>query len=226
MSGIGDIDAGLALLAFLVGATGLWYVVGTRANRRVGWNLLKWLREGTWAYGERAQTNWFGTSNFWFRIDPAKRPYRRFQITVLLEPRDMAFWGLFARLVLNRRDLFILRGDLRNPPRHELEIFDRIANVPAETRRRIRAEGWVVRKLPDLGLTVASPEEVGSVPDQLVAAIAPYTRRVWRLALRRTAPHLVLACHFPDPVRTAPAEFFGAIERLIDRAAPISAGDR
>ncbi len=221
-----EFDPGLALLAFLVGATGLWYVLGSRANRRVGWGLLKWLREGTWAYGERAQTNWLGISNFWFRIDPAKRPYRRFQVTVLLEPRDMAFWGLFARVFLNRRDLFVLRADLRNPPRNELEVFDRMVNVPAETRRRIREEGWVVRKLPKLGLTAASPDDPGSLPDQLVAHVTPYTGRVWRLALRRTAPHLVLVCHFPDPVRTAPAEFFGAIERVIDRAAPVSTGDK
>lgn len=221
-----EFDPGLALLAFLVGGTGLWYVLGTRANRRVGWHLLKWLREGTWAYGERAQTNWFGTSNFWFRIDPAKRPYRRFQITVLLEPRDMAFWGLFARLFLNRRDLFVLRGDLRNPPRYEVEIFDRFANVPAETRRRIRAEGWEVRKLPGFGLTVASPGDLGPTPARLIDAVSPYTGRVWRLAFHRTAPHIVLVCHFPDPARIAPADFFRAVERAIDLAAPVSTGDR
>ncbi len=221
-----EFDPGLALLAFLVGGTGLWYVLGTRANRRVGWNLLRWLREGTWGYGERAQTNWFGTSNFWFRIDPAKRPYRRFQITILLEPRDMAFWGLFARLFLGRRDLFVLRGDLRNPPRYEVEIFDRPVNVPAEIRRRIRAEGWQVRKLPELGLTVASPADLGSTPAELIDALLPYAGRVWRLAFHRTSPHIVLVCHFPNPTRTAPADFFGAVERVIDRAAPVSTGDR
>jgi len=219
-------DPGLALLAFLVGGTGFWYVIGMRANRRVGWSLLKWLRDGTWAYGERAQTNWFGTSNFWFRIDPARRPFRRFQITVLLEPRDMAFWGLFARLVLNRRDLLVLRGELRNPPRYELEIFDRLVNVPPEVRRRMRDEGWVVRRLPESGLTAASPEDPGLLPGQLLEAVLPFTRQVWRLALHRTAPHIVLVCHFPDPARVAPADFFGAVDRIIERAAAVSTGDR
>src|SRR5512146_1239903 len=107
----------VAVVIFVVG----WFAAGTHYNVRKGEQALLWLQQGLPLIGEKTTLRWLGSSVAELKIQQAKAPFRRTEILIVLEPRDVApLWAL-AR-VRGRRDLFVFRGTLLQHPHLELEV--------------------------------------------------------------------------------------------------------
>lgn len=198
------------LLASVLGALVVLVLVafalGTGENVRRGNAILRWLQAGGLrVLGPRTTLRWLGSSAVELRIVEPAEPFRAVTVTVVLEPRDLPWlWALHRRQ--GRRDLVILRADLRRAPRLELQLADPLGWTSAEAVRLLGdpAEGW--QRLPwstdemSGWRGLGNPAHLRPVIDRLIAA-APLSR----LSVSQTVPHLELHVRPPDPART-PAE--------------------
>lgn len=129
-------------LAFALGIVLLvWFAVGTQWNVSKGHRVMRWLQGGLPLLGERTTLRWYGSSAIHMQIAKAKDPFREAEVLIILEPRDVSLLWLLARL-RGRRDLMIVRGRLRRPPRFELELADPRAWTGREALGHMRRSAW------------------------------------------------------------------------------------
>jgi hypothetical protein len=118
-----------------------WFALGTQLNVRRGNAVLRWLQEGLTLVGQKATLRWLGSSAVELKVQDAAPPLRWVHIFVVLEPRDVPFLWWFFR-ARGRRDLLILRGQLRTMPRFELEALDRRAWSTRGLERDAKNKSW------------------------------------------------------------------------------------
>jgi len=101
----------------------VWYVAGHVYNRRRGRRLRRWLEAGVDVLGGETEAGWIGSPASGMRINVrrAKPPFRRLEITLLLENREIPLLWFLDRL-RGKRDRIIMRGTLRSPERGEVEV--------------------------------------------------------------------------------------------------------
>jgi hypothetical protein len=198
----------LAAAAFLVlVGVMLAFAFGTQRNIRLGNERLRWLQGGLPLLGKRATMRWLGSSAVQLDIVEPLDPFREATVLVVLEPRDVPLLWLFAR-ARGRRDVVIVRGNLRRAPRFDLDATDPAAWLPATDTDEA---GWQPTAFAD-GVEAKLNGEFD--PVALDAArrtwqeIAAAGGTPWRLSVRRTVPHLEIHVRPGAPTT-------GSAERLI-----------
>jgi hypothetical protein len=176
------------------------YVWGSAVNRRLRWSLARWARTAFRDLPHGATIQTFGTSGVLIR-QPRPRPdISDLQITVLLEPREVAPLWLWSRL-WGRRDLVVVRITLRSPARADLEIAARASAFgQAAMRALTEADGW---KVVDRGeaFTVAArrtrdPEGLGQ---DLLRILTPVIPGLAQVSVRRNTPAVQVGFPLPEP---------------------------
>jgi hypothetical protein len=214
--------AGTAAAILLVLVVMLWFTWGTQHNISRGNALLRWLQSGLSVLGPRATVKWLGSSAVELGIVEPAPPFAEASVVVVLEPRDVPwFWAWSRRR--GRRDFLILRARLDRPPRLELEARDEAGWVGADRTASIDEGTWVRAGRDRAGLTVfhepgADPAPVLSLFDRLAEA----SGGVWRLSVRRGAPHLEVHVRPPEAAGAPGAEgllgAFADLARTVIRA--------
>jgi hypothetical protein len=213
----------IALLAVVL----IWFAFGTQLNIRRGNRVLAWLQEGLPALGPRATLRWLGSSVAALSIVEPAPPYRRADVLVVLEPRDLGLlWALARRR--GRRDVIILRLDLLRAPRFGAHLVDpdgwspggASSNDPlTEVGERTASNGRVYRVRDDGRAPLA---ELAEQWDALERA----SGGVWRLTVSQTVPHLEVHALPPDPRESGSARLFSAVRELADLVSAQSAQPR
>jgi hypothetical protein len=180
----------ISALTILLLVVLLGFAFGTHRNVRRGNDLLRWLQGGLPLIGERTALKWLGSSAVQLDITEPRSPFAQAQIVVVLEPRDVGWLWAWARS-RGRRDFLILRGRLQSAPRFEIEAGDRRGWTGRDRLDNLDASAWThidwgyeavqVAHGPD-----ADTEAVRSIWDDLTST----SGGVWRLSVRRDAPHL------------------------------------
>ncbi len=209
------VTAILTGLAILVVA---WFAAGSIYNVRRGREVLRWMQAGLPALGARTTVRWLGTTAVQMVLREPRAPFQEVTLIVFLEPRDVPWMWALSR-PRGRRDLLIIRGLLRNPPRVDLEALDPRSWSGREVLRRLKGAEWSVRE----------PSSPGAVPvfyqaaqglaraDELVTVAARIGVAVPRLSVRRGTPHLQLHLALPGP--GVPADtFFETVRELGEKA--------
>ncbi len=189
------------LLSVLLGMN---YFVGMILNRRKSIALFHWLREGTQTVlGQISDSRWIGSASSGARlaVAQAKAPFRRVEMVYLMATRELLplFW---LQRLRGRRDEFILKAILREPPTVEWELVH-----PGDRRaqRLLTEEGfragptlgeWVLYHRGDLG-----PARRAQI-QRLVQGLGGTLRG---LSLRRKQPHLVARLALPADLSTPAA---------------------
>jgi hypothetical protein len=216
-------DIGQQLVIGLGILLAVWYVLATAYNRRRGVNTFRWIQAGVGIIGKVSEARWIGTSGSGARlvIAQADRPFRRVEIAFLLESRELMPLWLINRLLRRRRDLMILKADLRKVPVGQFEVVRARrgrwlpdAEAPSAKRWRRASGDWPV------GLMAA---ERGARTDQVRRALTDwleaYAGAIRRLSLAPTSAHMILEIDLP-PLTTRPAdEFFTRLKEAISRLA-------
>ena len=101
----------------------LWYGGAHLFNRRRGQRLFRWLEAGLDVLGSEREAGWLGSAASGARINVvhASPPFRRMEITLLLENREIPPAWLVGRL-RGQRDWLIIKATLRSPRRGEVEV--------------------------------------------------------------------------------------------------------
>jgi hypothetical protein len=182
----------LVLVAFIVLG---WFALGTQLNIRRGNRLLRWLGLGLPLVGERTTLRWLGSSAIELKVQTALEPLRSAEVFVVLEPRDLpVLWWLFR--ARGRRDLLIVRAELRAAPRLELEAFRPGAWSARGRARALGREHWTAVPLPFPLPTASGSQLVAYAPRpadataDMLPLVPGAEGSLVRVAVRRTAPHL------------------------------------
>jgi len=172
----------VALSTFLV----VWYAAGHVYNRRRGRRLFRWVEDGLTALGREWEGGWIGSPAAGARINlrRANPPFRRLEVTLLLENRELPFLWLLDRL-RGRRDRILLRGTLRSPHRGEV--------VLSSNGSMDQVSGdWTWSDLSS-SQRVASRGPLG---ERMATSLAPwflaYGSHLRRFHWRKQDPHVVL----------------------------------
>ncbi len=125
-----------------------WFALATQRNVRKGNDALGWLQDGLKLLGEKTNLRWLGSSVVELKIQSAKEPFHQAEVVVVLDPRDVPFlwWYYRAR---GRRDLLIVRGELRRTPGFEFEALDLRCWTTHAIEKQVRFHNWDPVTLPE-----------------------------------------------------------------------------
>ena len=173
----------IALSVFLL----LWYIGGHLYNRQRGRRLFQWLEEGLKVLGEKYPWGWLGSpaSGARILIPQAHPPFRRMEITLLLENREIPVLWLADRLQ-KKRDAVIIKATLRSPGSREIQVG------PPNELRSAALLSWN-RETGPHGLMVAyqgpgAPSRLA----KLTSWLTRYGPHLRRLLLQNRDPHLTV----------------------------------
>lgn len=178
----------------------LWYIGGHLYNRQRGRYLFRWLEEGLKVLGEEYQWGWLGSPASGARIlvPQAHPPFRRMEITLLLENREIPILWL-ADLLQKKRDAIIIKATLRSSESREIQVG------PPNELRSAAILSWNREKGPH-GLMVAYR---GSGPPSQMAKLTPWLTRygphLRRFVLQREDPHLAVWLNLTGLVPEVPS---------------------
>jgi hypothetical protein len=196
----------------------LWYVGGYLYNRRRGQRLFRWLETGLDVLGGERETGWIGSSATGARINVthAAPPFRRLEITLLLESREILPLWLLHRL-RGKQDGLIMKTTLRSPRRGEVEVVPATGRI-AQGLRGEQEQPWTWQTGP-LGLTTAYR---GPGAQHQVRALEPwletYGAHVHRFSWRKTDPHVQLQIKVSGLLARSSATFLADLRAAMERA--------
>jgi hypothetical protein len=196
-----------AVLTVLAIAVVAWFAAGSIANIRRGREALRWMQGGLPVLGARATVRWLGTTAVQLLLREPRPPFQEVTVIVFLEPRDLPWTWAFAR-ARGRRDLLIVRAQLRDAPRLDLEVVERRSWSGREVLHRLASSEWTARSPEIGGVAVLSRTPAALARADPLAALAARTGvAVRRIAVRRGTPHLQLHLDLPGPDVPADALF-------------------
>ncbi len=199
----------LAVILFLG-----WFAVGTQYNVRLGNNALKWIQKGLPLVGERATLRWLGSSVVELKIAKAKDPFRSAELLVVMEPRDVPVMWWWAR-TRGRRDLIILRGQLRAAPHFDLEARGLRAWAQTDLKRDgspkwIAVQGGVANSMSADYRGEISPFSI----NRLIVSASLDGLTLTRLAIRRAVPNLEVHFLLPKFDQVSSQRVFNSLREL------------
>jgi hypothetical protein len=193
----------------------LWYGGGYLYNRRQGKRLFHWLEKGLGVLGGEHETGWIGSPASGARVNVihASPPFRRLELTLLLENREMLPLWLLDHL-RGKRDGLIIKATLRSPRRGEVEV------VPAKERiaqglRKEQEQPWACQTGP-YGLVIA--HRGSSTPQQvrpLEHWLEVYGMHLHRLSWRKTDPHVQLQLEVVGLLPTSSETFLADLQAAV-----------
>ena len=189
-----------------------WFALGTHVNVRKGHRFLEWLQGGLPLIGEKTTLRWLGSSVVHLQIEKAREPFRRVEVLVVLEPRDVPPLWLLSRL-RGRRDLLIVRTELRSVPRLQVEILDRQAWSTKAVETEVRQRQWQPVAYDNPPFQAYALPPVTNIAG-LVAVAGAAGLALVRIGVRKTNNSLEVQWRLPAQPASAARAVFETVERL------------
>lgn len=175
----------------------LGYGAGRWTNQRRAQYISNWLEPGLRSLGGTPSVQRVSRSAFRFQIKNARQPFQTVTTSVVLISREVLPTWLWER-VRGRQDLLITHVTFRHPPNMEVEIVDPGNELGQRGEAQAQALNWPATNLSSRWRLYYAPDTIPSrvqgIADQL--ASSPFVP--FRLALRRSAPHMLLSMPMPD----------------------------
>jgi len=191
-----------------------WFALGTQLNIRKGNKVLRWLQAGLTLVGEKTTLRWLGSSAVELKVQKAQEPLQQVEIFVVLEPRDLPFLWWFFR-ARGRRDLLIVRSQLRSTPRFELEVLDTDAWSTRGIKHEVQGKQWTPVATGRQSSLVAYTRGGIEAASALLSLIPLSELSLVRLAVHRTAPNLEVQWRLGDFERVPARRVFETVHRIV-----------
>ena len=208
-------DTGVIAVIGVCIVLALWYGGGYLYNRRRGRRLFRWLEAGLDVLEGEREAGWIGSPASGARVNVvhAAPPFRRLEITLLLENREMLPLWLFGHL-RGRRDGLIIKATLRSPRRGEVEVIPATGHT-ARGLHQEQEQPWTWQQGP-CGLAIAYR---GSGAGPQVAGLEPwvdaYGTHLQRLSWRKTDPHIQLQANVAGLLTTSSEVFLAGLQTAV-----------
>jgi hypothetical protein len=203
------------LLLLLVAVVMGWFAFGIIFNLRKGNAVLRWMQAGLPLIGERTTLRWMGSSAVELVIAKAKPPFRRCELVLVMEPRDVPWFWLWTHMH-GRRDLLIFRAQLNSSPRLEWDTVDPSTWTGGMAVNHAAESQWgnqVLEEYRFLAPRASLPVSIAEAPGLLKSGreVGPV---IWKLSMRREYPQLELHIPLPNPKARDAHEFFQSLRAL------------
>lgn len=192
-------------------------MVGSWLNRRRSKALGLWLQAGLATLGSQTTWRWVRgiNSGAQITIEAADKPFRRLELGYFLLTRELPpLWGI--EWLRGKRDLFTLRGDLRDVPGYEVEIVPAAGKLRQKLDAQDAAAAFAWQDGP-AGLAVGSR---GAGASAAAAKFRPlldrYGPRIQRLSLRPRRPHLMLFLNLAGPESAPATDLLRGIRKAVE----------
>jgi hypothetical protein len=208
------VEPGVITIIGLCVFLALWYGGGHLYNRRRGQRLFRWLEAGLDTLNGEVGSGWIGSPAAGARVNitHAAPPFRRMEITLLLENRELLPLWLLDHL-RGRRDRLIIRATLRSPRRSEIEI----GSARRKAARR-QQKPWEWQDGPH-GLAIAY-QGIGA--QQQVTALQPlleaYGAHLHQFIWRKSDPHILLEINLTELLATPSDTFLENLQAALKKA--------
>jgi hypothetical protein len=186
------------LFLFIVAAVMMaGYVIGRWTNQRRARQISAWLEPGLRSLGGTPSVQHVTRSVFRIQVTNARRPFQTITASVVLISREVLPTWIWERL--NRhRDLLVVHVTFRQPPAMEAEIVDASNELGQRGELQAQEYHWPAKELPPRWRLYyarqTSLARLESIAGRVTAS--PFTP--WRVALRRSAPHLLISMPMPE----------------------------
>ncbi len=212
---------GILATAFCIAFFGS-YAVALFGGRRRLRAAAAWVTELIQPLGGTSQVRWTASSAFHITASDQDAPFQRMVVTVLLKPRDLIALLIVNRL-LRRNDLLLLRFELRHQPIWGLEVYRPRTLLSGLAQKEIQTEQWGVNELSSSDHRVAhGGGKAEALCEVLLNTLGEQRGRLWRLAVRRQFPHLLLAVDLPEMTAEESARHRDLVRRLVAALEPYS----
>jgi len=202
----------VALFVIVVIAIVGWFALGTHINVRKGHRFLEWLQGGLPLVGEKTTLRWLGSSVVHLQIEKAREPFRRVEVLIVLEPRDVPPLWLLSRL-RGRHDLLIIRTELRSVPTQQVEILDRQVWSTLAIEREVKQLQWRLIPFDNPPFLAYGLPPVANVT-QLLAQAEGAGLALVRVGVRRTNNNLEMQWRLPAQPASEARAVFEAVQRV------------
>jgi hypothetical protein len=211
-------DPTQALLLIVVAIILGWFAVGVIWNIRRGNAVLNWMQTGLPRLGEKTTLRWLGSSAVELVLAKAKPPFRRVELVLVLEPRDVPWFWVLARWQ-RRRDMLIVRGHLLKAPPFEYDLLAPESWSARLLAGRNESRPWETDTLEAIQFNAPSSTHSLSrqAASRVMQTIRPTWPIVWRLSVQRESPQLELHVPLPNPNRDSAPQFFEALKVLAEQ---------
>jgi hypothetical protein len=203
-------SAQMAIFVVVVIAVVGWFALGTHINVRKGHRFLEWLQAGLPLMGGKTTLRWLGSSVVQLQIADACEPFRSVEVLIVLEPRDVPPLWLLSRL-RGRRDLLIVRTQLRDPPKSQLEILHTGAWSTQSVEREVKNLNWQLMEILPFRVYAL---QLGAEPSHLIATAEQTKLELLRLGVRRSGHALEVHWRLPSQPLTSSRDLFQAAHIL------------
>ncbi len=204
----------LAIFVGVVIAIVGWFALGTHLNVRKGHLFLEWLQSGLPLVGEKTTLRWLGSSVVQLQIENARAPFRRVEVLVVLEPRDVPPLWLLSRL-RGRRDLLIVRTELRSVPELQVEILDRQAWSTRAVDKEVQQQ-WQLVPYENPRFHVYALPPVANVAELVAEAGRPGLSLV-RIGVRRAKNSFEMQWQLTSRPASEARAVFETVQRLAEK---------
>lgn len=164
----------------------VFYFGGSLLNRAIGerWARYCWRLLTSWP-AQGGSIRWYGINGFQIDLPHLSTPFRSARLTVILQPRNLAWLWLRNRL-FGYDELLVFRAALERLPTHDLEIVHRRSQFRRDAEHAARAAGWTLTPGWHGPFALATNTPDGRLlAGDLLRRLGPEERRLRRLALRR-----------------------------------------
>jgi hypothetical protein len=204
-----------------VGVVG--YFIGRAVNKRRAQTVSAWLEPGMRTLGGTPAVQAVNRTAFRVKAVQARPPFSVVTATVVLLSREALPTWLWE-LTHKRSDVLIFHLTLRRPPTIEADWLDLASDLGRRGETQVRELAWTDAGATDgYQLFHASTTEP-AVLRSLTTQIGTKRYAIWRMAVRRNAPHVLVSMAMPDVRQEQSADvvrWLGKIVKLI----PCERGD-
>jgi hypothetical protein len=205
----------LSIFVLLVVVFVGWFALGTHTNVRKGHRFLEWLQAGLPLLGEKTTLHWLGSSVVQLKIENAREPFRRAEVLVVLEPRDVPLIWLFSRLQ-GRYDLLIVRTELQTQPKMQVEVLAGKAWSARAIAQEITQLNWRLQSaIADEPFQIYSPTPASV--GELIAEAGRCDLPLVRIGVRKSNNRLELQWRLPRRPNSTSRAVFEAVQRVAYR---------
>ena len=163
--------------------------------------------------------SWMGTTGVHLVMNAANAPFKSVEILSLMEPRDVVPLWLLSHLQ-GRRDIMILRGQLRRHARVEFDLLDKKSWSGKDVLRHGIAKEWSQSTLADGLLLASEGPDATMAAQQVRARLARLSPQLRRVSVRRTVPHVEVHLLAPWRSGLASADVLKALKDMADLLLP------
>ncbi|HLC04352.1 MAG TPA: hypothetical protein VJK02_15060 [Anaerolineales bacterium] len=201
----------------------IWFAVAAAYNRRRGVRVYRWLQPGLKGLGTITEAKWIGSSGSGARLAIGKpeRPFRRIEAAFLLETRELLPLWILNRL-RGRRDMLIIRADLRSAPHGELEIVppgDRRLGGLQQDKRGV----WTMLTGLPAGFQGATRgREVDRFTRSANVLLDRQSQAIRHLSIGQKSPHLIIEADLTVLMEAQAEDFFVWLKEAFGADAPVA----